>query len=203
MGYLLGVFMLAACTSLPQSAVRPALHDFGSAPLEIVNGVFPIQSVDVSAPAWLNTNAMQYRTDAAPSERNIFAQNRWASTPAELLANYFERRFVTVNHSSTGACRLHVDLDEFIQEFSGTAQSVVRISLRVRLLGAGNVPVKQQAFSREMATTSATPTAGVAAFGKSVAQIGTDIQTWLDTQLTTDCTPIAYPGVSRKTTSGY
>ena len=124
--------LLASCAA-PTAVRAPAAHDFGPAAVGAsATPTPPLSRIEVIAPVWLATSAMQYRLlGRGETERRVFADNRWAAAPAQLLEQRLQRRLPT---RSDSRCKLQLRLDELIQEF-GADGSYLRFAGTVRLVG--------------------------------------------------------------------
>ncbi|MGL1833793.1 ABC-type transport auxiliary lipoprotein family protein [Rhodocyclaceae bacterium SMB388] len=179
----LSTLLLAACTSLVTAPTAFMVYDFGPVasepPLEspLVPGI-----VEVRAPTWLANSAMHYRLDyVAPASREVFAESRWAGHPSEMLQRLLTAR-LGAGRSGSGACRLRVDLDEFVQAFASSGQSQAEVHARVALIAPREETVLA---SRRIVVTVPAPTpdarGGVFAHRDGSRQLVAEIATWLGT----------------------
>jgi cholesterol transport system auxiliary component len=133
-------------------------------------------AVQVIAPAWLRSSAMQYRLAyQSASERHAYLESRWAAPPAELVYGLLSRTL-----SGAGGCRLEVDLDEFIHDFPAADRSdgVVEARARLRAPGHGRV-VASRSFSLRLPAPSPDAAGGVAALGRGSGQLAGELGAWL------------------------
>lgn len=142
-----------------------------------------LRGVDVAAPSWLGTAAMQYRLAYVDgSRRRAYVESRWAAPPAELVELALRRRAVA---SSAGGdampvdCRLRIDLDEFVQTFDSAQSSRVVLALRARLVSRNEQPLASRAFKLERAAASADARGGVVAATAAVQALGAELSEWL------------------------
>ena len=155
---------------LPAATVRP-LERTSLAPA----------SIEVRAPSWLSSSAMQYRLDfRQPSSREVFAESRWAGHPAEML-----QRHLIVSLGTSGRthaqCRLRIDLDEFIQRFDALDASASELVVRASLLAARDETVLvRNRFVIVTPAASADAAGGVLAHRQGARQLTDSIQAWLD-----------------------
>ncbi len=156
---------LAACVSVDlagKSAKAPIAHyDLGgAATIAGAGGGISLRSIDVFAPSWLETPAMQYRLAyAEASRRSSFTESRWAAPPPELIQQVLRRSLSAGDAGAVaGNCRLVVDVDEFIQRFDSPQSSAAVVELRVALPDARG---------------------GVAALGNATADAAVAIRGWL------------------------
>lgn len=120
---------------------------------------------DVSAPAWLDSQNIYYRLAYQDATRpQAYADSRWVSSPAELIAGRVRGRLAAsgkggVIHPADGtraSYALRVELDEFDQVFDAPGKSKAVVRLRASVLGKTSL-VAQRSFSaeREAATPDA------------------------------------------------
>lgn len=179
---------LAACVSVDlagKSAKAPIAHyDLGSAATTAAGagGGIGLRSIDVVAPSWLDTPAMQYRLAYADaSRRSSFTESRWAAPPPELIQQILRRSLSEGDAGAVaGNCRLVVDVDEFIQRFDAPQSSTAVVELRVSLLGPrAETPLARRSFSVLRPTPTADARGGVAALGSATAEAASAISRWL------------------------
>lgn len=179
----IGALLVAACTSLVTAPTAFTVYDFGGVtsepPLEspLVPG-----SVEVRAPTWLANSAMHYRLDyVEPASREVFAESRWAGHPSEMLQRLLTAR-LGAGRSGSAACRLRVDLDEFVQTFASAGQSQAEMHTRVALVASREEIVLA---SQRIVVIAPAPTpdarGGVLAHREGSRQLVAEIATWLGT----------------------
>ena len=127
---------LSACTALIPAPPLQAEFDLDADPAttRALRSELRLTQIDVSAPSWLASSAMQYRlgyTVAAARER--YRDHRWVAPPAEMLQRMLARTLPIGDHPTT-ACRLQIELDEFIQVFDTPQQSRAAVAVRVSLV---------------------------------------------------------------------
>lgn len=136
--------------------------------------------IEVRAPAWLNSPAMQYRLAYLDANRRMsFSGSRWVAPPPELLETVLKRRFLTADHRpEIGGCQLLVELDEFIQVFDGPEQSHSVIEARVTLFSMRDAKLAiRRGFSYVM-PAGADVRAGLVGFNEAVARLSVDLTAW-------------------------
>jgi cholesterol transport system auxiliary component len=140
-----------------------------------------LRGVDVAAPSWLGTAAMQYRLDYSDAaRRHAYADSRWAAPPPELLEQALRRRALAAAGSGErSGCRLRVDLDEFVQAFDAAQSSRVVLAVRATLLSRGEQPLASRAFALERPAASADARGGVAAAAVAVQGLASDLAGWI------------------------
>ena len=141
------VLAAAACTfnfERPAAAV-PKTYDFGP-PVEYarVNPSVPgtVLVAAVRAPVWLADEGIVYRLlyDEAARPR-IYAYNRWAGAPADLIADRIRSRLVAVSRGVVGPTfsarsdyTLRVELEDFSHHFEAPGQARAVLRARASLL---------------------------------------------------------------------
>ena len=171
---------LGACGGLPQRSVVPAIYDLGLAgAVSPAPAVLPSQ-IEVRAPSWLATSAMQYRLDyRQPAQRQVFAESRWAAPPAEML----ERRLfqaLSAPSSTSGGCRLRLEVDEFTQAFEAPEASTAVIVARAEVLPPrGENALARRMFELREPASSADAKGGVTAFRKAGERLTAEIAGWM------------------------
>jgi len=176
---LLGL-LLAACNSLVVAPKAVALYDFGIAEtLKMPPGTAPAQ-IQLHAPSWLNSSAMQYRLEwDRPLQRRVFVESRWAANPSELLARSLNRAILG-GSPVANECRLRIELDEFIQVFDSETSARVEIVARAAWLPArSDKALARKEFRLLQVSDSATAEGGVGAYRSLAAQLSLDIAKWL------------------------
>lgn len=181
---LTSALLLGACVPNNVRQDDVALFDLGDAPVAW-NAPLLI-GVDVLAPSWLGTPAMQYRlayAEAAATRRRAFAENRWAAPPAELIEQALRRRaMAAAGREDALGCRLRIDLDEFVQIFDAVRSSRVVLSLRASLASRNNDVVATRAFSLERAAASADAAGGVTAATAAVQGLTGELAAWISSE---------------------
>ena len=171
----LSALLLSACVSGPAARVDPAVYDLGR--VEALPATpLALSAVDVHAPSWLDSRAMQYRRSDEPARRQNFTESRWAATPAELLAVTLRQQ---LGAAGGEGCRLRVELEEWIQVFDNNGQSRQQLAAQVALRSSrSDSLIDRRGFSLEQAAgTSARE--GVSATIALEKQLAAGIQSWL------------------------
>lgn len=177
---------MGACVSVDlagKSARTPvAYFDLGEQPSgEAGPMVVGLRGVEVAAPSWLDTPAMQYRLAyAEAARRSSFSESRWVAPPPELIRQSL-RRTLAPAEGGAGGCRLHVDVDEFIQRFDAPQSSTAIVELRAALLAPrGEAPLARKAFRVSQAAPSADARGGVAALAAATREAADAMRAWLE-----------------------
>ncbi|MGB0129082.1 MAG: hypothetical protein WBP72_15685, partial [Rhodocyclaceae bacterium] len=137
---LLACLALASCLGAPRSANETARYDFGPQPVPSSDwGHIPVRHVDVKAPSWLDTPALQYRllfADAA--RRQSYGGSRWTAPPAELVEASLRRQvIVRQDAGAKSGCSLRIALDEMVHAFAGPQRSEGIVDLQASLAAPG------------------------------------------------------------------
>jgi len=162
----------AGCSLAPAPGSVTANYDFGPPP----EGP-PVASLrqallvhDVSAPGWLDSPLIYYRLAYQDATRpQSYADSRWVTSPAELLANRLRRQLVASGGSiirpgddARAKYALRVDLEEFVQVFEAPGKSKAVVRFRASVLGKGSLAA-QRSFSVERPATTPDAEGGVRA----------------------------------------
>ncbi len=177
---VLALALLAACGGMARSPSSIATYDLGPQAAAPNNrAVASLRSLDVLAAPWLESSAMQYRLAYAASQRRqAYAESRWAATPAELLAHALRKRMLS--GPAEGACRLRVELDEFLQVFDDERNSRALLEARVQLVAPGDGAVlARHDFSLARAAASADAAGGAAALAAAAEELSGQLRDWL------------------------
>lgn len=178
------VLLLAACAGGGTKTAAVARYDLGTAPRANGAQALALRGIDVSAPSWLGTPAMQYRLAYADvGRREIYAESRWAAPPAELLEVALRRRIVAgESDPGSAGCRLRIDLDEFVQVFDAPQSSRAVVEARIILQAPrGDQPLARHSLSLSKPASGADAKGGVAAFSALAGDLGSDVAAWLAT----------------------
>lgn len=171
---------LAACAPGPRATPDVRYYDLGPLAKAPEHGSFAgLRSVEVFAPSWLDSAALQYRqTQLNSQRRQNFAESRWVAPPAELVAQALRRTLLA--GAARGGCKLRVDLDEFVQVFDATASSRALIEARVQLVSPGAAELlARQAFIVERLAAGADAAGGVQALSAATERLAALIGEWL------------------------
>lgn len=174
--------ILAGCAGGGARPVAVAHYDLGTAPPVAGAQALMLRGIDVQAPSWLGTPAMQYRLAyAEPGRRLGYAESRWAAPPAELLEAALRRRIASGETDLASAgCRLRIDLDEFIQVFDAPDASRALVEARVLLMAPrSDQLLARRAISLSRPAPQADARGGVAAFGELTGELSRDVAFWL------------------------
>jgi cholesterol transport system auxiliary component len=138
-----------------------------------------LRSIQVKAPAWLDTTAMQYRLAyAQPAQRHSYTESRWAAPPGLLVEHLLRQNLLAA--APSGTCTLQIELDEFIQNFADAKSSQAEIRLRAIVLQpSGGAPLTGNTFAIAHDALSADARGGVAAHEAALHDLTAQLQSWL------------------------
>ena len=173
--WALAVLAVAGCQGLVQAPAAPRSYDLGATPASVPPSAL-IAGVQVSAPAWLRTPAIQYRfSQVDPRERRAYRDHRWAAPPGELMLARLQRDLVV-----GGRCRLEVNVDEFIQEFPAAEESFGVVAVRATLRSAEEgAPLARHSFAYRVPAPRPDAPGGVDALARAVGQFSSELQGWV------------------------
>ena len=176
----------------PESQTR---YDLGMPEANLQQPQIVPWRVEVDAPSWLSSSAMQYRLAYVNVDaRDAFSQSRWVAHPSEMLERYLG---VALSNDAVDVswCRLSLDLDEFVQTFETAdrshAQMTLRASLRAPRRGG---TVARQTFQQQVAAPSPDAKGGVSAYREALRGLTSELTEWLDSiaqdsELAAKCEP--------------
>jgi cholesterol transport system auxiliary component len=149
---------LVGCSLLPAQAQLPQVHDFGPPPtLDNADPALPLRVEQTTAPAWLSDDAIHYRLlYNDPTVFRSYADNRWASSPTELLnAGLRYTLLVGTGRTPDDSYVLDTQLLQFEQEFSTAHEAKVQLVLQasIRRASDGQI-VAVRRFEMEQTTTA-------------------------------------------------
>ena len=166
------MLVLAGCSSAPRKEL--VRYDFGDSLAAVDAG--SVVTIDVSALSWLAGTDMHYRLlYAEPQLRRTFTWSRCAAPPAELLARALRRQNV-----ATGACRLHLVLDELEQRYEAEGVSFMQLDVHATVVPLrGEAVLARKLFSLKQMANSPGAAAGVAAMIPLLSQLSLGLNEWL------------------------
>lgn len=171
--------LLGGCAAGPQPAAKISYYDLGPVAAAPNNRmVAALRGIEVFAPSWLDSSAMQYRLAYRDGQqRQNYAESRWVAPPAELVGLALRKRMLSGD--ATGSCRLRIDLDEFAHVFDSLNSSHSAVEARAQLLGPGGEPLARRSFSLSSPAASADAKGGAAAFSAAVGDFAAALHDWL------------------------
>jgi cholesterol transport system auxiliary component len=158
--------IVAGCSIGPQQRPAQTEYDFGPPPAH--SGASPrirepVLVPEVTAPAWLDTNAMGYRLayqDAASPR--AYANSRWVAPPPALMTARLRGRLA--GESAAGVLApednaradavLRVELTEFAQVFSAPGSSEAVVQVRASLVRGQKLAAQRTFVARKPAATA-------------------------------------------------
>ncbi|WON74509.1 ABC-type transport auxiliary lipoprotein family protein [Nitrosospira sp. Is2] len=183
----------------PRTVAPVAIYDFGSQRLSVgVNSADTPERLrlpasllvaEVTAPAWLDNTAIQYRLaydDLAQS--HAYASHRWAASPATLLTQRIRNLLAVISDggvvSTADGARtdhiLRIELGEFTQVFDTPDQSRVVVRFRASLIDrATRSVIAQRSFSGEQPAPSPNAKGAVRSLTDSSDKLIAELIGWL------------------------
>jgi cholesterol transport system auxiliary component len=177
---LAGAALLLAACAVGGRGGAIGYYDLGASRQAAVSSAAAgVGSVEVRAPSWLESSALQYRLLYRDDHRRrSYAESRLVAPPGELVEHALRRRLVAAGARLSG-CRLRVRLDEFLQVFDAPADSRAVLEARVQLLGAGGLPLAERGISISRPAPAPDAQGGVTALGAAVDELAATLAEWL------------------------
>jgi cholesterol transport system auxiliary component len=165
----------------PVAATQAPQAQAAAAPLAIV-------VTDVTGSSALDNERMFYRLSYADAlQARSYANSRWTANPLQMMTQRLKTRIaqsgarvLSETDASSGIPILRIDVDEFMHNFRGVAQSEGQVALRASVF-QGHALVDQRSFARTAAAGSADAAGGARALAASTDAIAADIVAWLGT----------------------
>jgi len=178
------VLLLSACFGGTGVRLAASTHDLSSVRTETdIGQAGMLHQIEVEAPSWLDTPAMQYRLSYADrTRREAYAASRWAAPPARLLEHKLRQRLLGGAGSvpvQAGGCRLRVELDEFVQDFAKPESSQAILEARVVLLAPRSDTLLAWQHFRVVQPAGGDARSGVVALEAATRRFGDEIENWL------------------------
>lgn len=189
--FVIVFLLLAGCTLTPKQNLPMAIYDLGLQQSTEHHSSIPFNTsilvADVTAPIWLDNQAIQYRlTYHDPARSYAYANSRWAASPARLLTRRIKDYLVThqgITSSHDGLktdYALLTELEEFTQVFDHPDNSRVIIRLRASLIERNTrMLLAQEKFSSIQEAPSADAAGAVAALISASDTISNELIKWL------------------------
>ncbi len=194
--------ILSLIMSLSACGTAPSLqrYDFGGTPASTIDTsktsskklqAKTLLLAELRVPVQLDGDAMLYRLNYENTqELRAYAQNRWSTSPAQLLAQTIKQ---TINREGGNVAeagdgvrdlpQIRIELEEFAQHFTRLDQSQAQIHLRVSLIHKNQL-IGQQRFSSTSKAPSADAKGGAQAMAKASQELADQLVDWLQGQLT-------------------
>lgn len=175
------LLILTGCGSLVTRQPPPALHDLGVT-RDRLGVSLPLRDIEVRAPSWLEGSAMHYRLAyESLTRRDVYAYSRWAAAPSEMLQVALRRMLETDSTGDGRACRLHIEIDEFIHDYDSPERARASLAGRALLMDSrGQRVLARLPFAISEAAASPDAAGGVAAMVRAVDILGRQIAGWMD-----------------------
>lgn len=186
------LLLMTGCTISPKAPAPASTFDFGPVSrlefLQPASFLVQIQVTGITAPVWLDTQAMRYRLAYHhPAQTHVYANNRWVAPPASLLTERIRQHIASWqspsdrrdNNVRPATYLLKIELEEFMQVFDAVSHSHVIVSLRASLIERDTrLLVAQQRFSETQTTSSADASGAVKAFIAISDQLAAELIRW-------------------------
>lgn len=172
---------LAGCSGLNLKPPPMAFYDLGlGAPAGLDPRLAPLR-IEVAAPPWLASSALQYRLQwDDPLRRRSYAESRWVAQPSDMLALALERALKP--GGSGNRCRLQIEVDEFVQVFDSAERSRVEVVLRAGLVPPrSDEALAQSEFRAAVPAPSGDAVGGVGAFRTAADRLAGELAGWIAT----------------------
>lgn len=143
---------------------------------------------DVTGSSALDSERMFYRLSYADAmQARTYAHSRWTANPLQLMTQRIKTRIgqsgarvLSETDASLGIPLLRIDVDEFVHDFAGVAQSSGQVAVRASVF-RGHTLVDQRSFVRSTPAASADAAGGARALATSTDAVAADIVAWLGT----------------------
>jgi cholesterol transport system auxiliary component len=185
-------FLITGCAS-QKGETAATQFDFGPAtPAQAAqtatSTLGAIVVTDVTGSSALENERMFYRLSYADAlQARSYANSRWTANPLQMMTQRLKTRIgqsgakvLSETDASNGIPILRIDVDEFIHNFRGVAQSEGQVALRASVF-QGHALVDQRSFTRTTPAGTADAAGGARALAASTDAIAADIVTWLGT----------------------
>lgn len=188
--------LLGGC-ALPPRAAAPQLYDLGppaaavppaaATTIATAAATRPVLAVQVQAAAALQGTALHYRLAYAdPRQLQAYSQSRWAAPPAELLAQRLRaglaKQALLAPQAEAATQLLHVELQEFSQQYTAPQASHALLRLRAALLQRtpqGLRLLAQRELVQQQPAAHPDAAAGVQALGAAADAAVAELVRWL------------------------
>lgn len=167
----------AGCGVMPERPAPVAIYDLGPGEAGALAPELAPARIVLSAPPWLQSGTMHYRTEwNRPERRRAYADSRWAAEPAAMLGLALGRAL----GGGGGRCRLRIEVDEFEQVFTSPLHSEARLVLRAALLAPGVAgPLANITLNLSEPAPTADASGGAAAFRSATAGLAATLAAWM------------------------
>lgn len=177
---------LAGCAGTPRSGAIVSVYDFGppaATPSNASSNSGRQMALEVRAAPWLDAPSITYRLAYdEPLKRRQYAESRWASQPASLLAQYLLQKtgLVAANGGAVTSCVTRLSLQEFSQLFETPQISHAIVQGKVDVVDGKRRIVASQHLRVQTPAASANASGGVSALVAASGELATQLRDWLD-----------------------
>ncbi len=180
---IVGCFLLVACYGSGKRGGNSALeiHDFGPPVAQLQERSERGElALEVRAPLWLDSLAIQYRLlYAEPTRLREYTQARWAGPTAQIIQQRLMQKLALAPAGqSRSRCVLRVDIDEFSQRFETSGASRGVLLARAQLLDRSRAPVAAREIRIEEPAPTPDSHGGVVALTATVHRLALDLSAW-------------------------
>lgn len=174
---LLPVLVCTACGLIPHSAPVIRQHDVGNdfeAPSS--RKPLPLHTVTVNASQVVSGLSMYYRYNAQPTERGVYAYNRWAAPPANLVDEALVRLLPI---QSEGKCRLELQISDVILEINRKGAGKVLLAVQAAISVDGKNPVFKRVMDVRVPLTRVEPAAEAEGLRDAIVVLADRTDSWI------------------------
>jgi len=175
--------LLAACSTGGRNGSASAVYDFGMPAARIAgDGQWSRLALDVKAPHWLDSPAIDYRLSYEdPLKLREYSGSRWAGAPAQLIAQRLRQQLGVNGATSNTAvdCLLRFDLQEFSQVFDTEQGSRGVLHGNLGLFDARRQQLAGRRIAIERPAPASDARGGVGALVAASDELGNQIAAWL------------------------
>ena len=185
--FLIVLAALAGCAGPPRSGAVISVYDFGPPAATVsnvtVNGGRTM-ALDVRAAPWLDAPGITYRLAYdEPLKRRQYAESRWASPPATLLAQHLRQKTGLVNANggvvTSSSCLTRLSLQEFSQWFETPKTSYAIVQGQVDLVDGKRRILASHTVRAQTRAGSADAPGGVNALVAASDELAAQLADWL------------------------
>lgn len=184
--HLLLVACVSGCSILPHKQPPPVTYDLGSTAASgprATGRTVAVQSV--SAPVWLDSNAIEYRLAYQDEfRRQSYRDSRWVAPPHVLMQQRFAERIIQQRgaQGSEAPYLLRIELDEFVQIFDSPTSSHVKIQVRA-FVQSPKLPgsTREQTFTVERQASTPDSAGAIRALAAAADEIVVHTLVWAET----------------------
>ena len=175
------IIVITGCSGLVSRPAPYVTYDLGIAAADGEAPRLAPASLDVRAPSWLASSAMQYRLDyRQPASRDSYAESRWAGHPSEMLRHVLNGE-LQVGLASAYGCRLRLELEEFTQVFESEERAHALVAVQARLIAPREeLTLATHRFAIRTPANAPDARGGVDAHRSGVRVLAEALRNWLD-----------------------